>query len=304
MDKRTGIKIASKLALFGASVIWGSSFLVVKNTMDIMQPHTLLAFRFTIGCILLSIIFMKRLKNINKDYFIKGGIIGILLFIAYSLQTIGITDTTPGKNAFLTAVYCVIVPYLYWIIEKNKPDRFNILAAFLCLAGIGFVSLNKDFKIRFGDAFTLASGFFYAAHMVALSKLSKGKDPVLLTIVQFGYTAVISWAAALLFEDIPKSLGQNEVLELLYLAVFATAIALLLQTIGQKYTSPAPASIILSLEAVFGVLFSVIFYGEEVSLKLFFGFMLIFISIITSETKWAFLKGNANKNLEKFRKPT
>jgi len=304
MDKRTGIKIASKLALFGASVIWGSSFLVVKNTMDIMQPHTLLAFRFTIGSILLSIIFVKRLKNINKDYFIKGGIVGILLFIAYSLQTIGITDTTPGKNAFLTAVYCVIVPYLYWIIEKNKPDRFNILAAVLCLSGIGFVSLENDFKIRFGDAFTLLSGFFYAAHMVALSKLSKDKDPVLLTIVQFGYTAVISWAAALLFEDIPKSLGQNEVLDLLYLAVFATAIALLLQTIGQKYTNPAPASIILSLEAVFGVLFSVIFYGEVVSLKLLFGFILIFISIITSETKWAFLKGNTNKNLEKIRKPT
>lgn len=290
MDKRTGIKIASKLALFGASVIWGSSFLVVKNSMDSMQPHTLLALRFTIGSIILCAIFIKRLKYIDKDYIIKGGIIGILLFIAYSLQTIGITDTTPGKNAFLTAIYCVIVPFLYWIIERNRPDRYNIAAAILCLTGIGLVSLKSGFKIRFGDAFTLISGFFYAAHMVALSRLSKDKDPVLLTIVQFGYTAIISLIIAIFFEDIPGSWSYGTVLGIMYLAVFATAVALLLQTIGQKYTKPAPASIILSLEAVFGVIFSVIFYGEELSFKLVFGFILIFISIITSETKWSFLK--------------
>jgi len=294
MEKSKKVNIASKLALFGASVIWGSSFLVVKNSMDFMRPHTLLAFRFTIGSILLCLLFAKRLKKINKDYIIKGGIMGIFLFIAYSLQTIGITDTTPGKNAFLTAVYCVIVPYLYWIIEKIRPDRYNIMAAILCLTGIGLVSLDGEFKIRFGDAFTLISGFFYAAHMVVLSKLTQDKDPVLLTIVQFGYTAVISWVVALLTEDIPKSLSGSEICGLLYLAVFATAVALLLQTVGQKYTKPAPASIILSLEAVFGVIFSVIFYGEEVTPKLLLGFLLIFLSIITSETKWSFLKKRSN----------
>jgi len=294
MEKSKKVNIASKLALFGASVIWGSSFLVVKNSMDFMRPHTLLAFRFTIGSILLCLLFAKRLKKINKDYIIKGGIMGIFLFIAYSLQTIGITDTTPGKNAFLTAVYCVIVPYLYWIIEKIRPDRYNIMAAILCLTGIGLVSLDGEFKIRFGDAFTLISGFFYAAHMVVLSKLTQDKDPVLLTIVQFGYTAVISWVVALLTEDIPKSLSGSEICGLLYLAVFATAVALLLQTVGQKYTKPAPASIILSLEAVFGVIFSVIFYGEEVTPKLLLGFLLIFLSIITSETKWSFLKKGSN----------
>lgn len=294
MEKSKKVNIASKLALFGASVIWGSSFLVVKNSMDFMRPHTLLAFRFTIGSILLCLLFAKRLKKINKDYIIKGGIMGIFLFIAYSLQTIGITDTTPGKNAFLTAVYCVIVPYLYWIIEKIRPERYNIMAAILCLTGIGLVSLDGEFKIRFGDAFTLISGFFYAAHMVVLSKLTQDKDPVLLTIVQFGYTAVISWVVALLTEDIPKSLSGSEICGLLYLAVFATAVALLLQNVGQKYTKPAPASIILSLEAVFGVIFSVIFYGEEVTPKLLLGFLLIFLSIITSETKWSFLKKRSN----------
>lgn len=199
----------------------------------------------------------------------SGAVIGLLLFIAYSIQTIGIIDTTPGKNAFLTAVYCVIVPYLYWFVDRNKPDKFNIIAAVLCLSGIGLVSIDNGFRIQIGDAFSLASGFFYAAHMVAISRISKDKDPVLLTILQFGYAGIISWVFTILFEDIPKSFSPNAVFELLYLAVFATAIALLLQNIGQKYTKPAPAAIILSLEAVFGVIFSVIFYKEEITAKLF-----------------------------------
>lgn len=290
MYNQSKIHTASKLALFGASVIWGSSFLVVKSSMDSMQPHTLLAIRFTIASLLLSLIFHKKLKQLNKDYFVKGGIIGIFLFMAYSIQTIGIVGTTPGKNAFLTAVYCVIVPYMYWIVKKKKPDKYNIIAAILCLTGIGLVSINSEFKIQYGDAFSLISGFFYAAHMVSISKLAKDRDPVLLTIVQFGYTAIISWVVTLLFEDLPKTLSPNAIGELLYLAIFATALALLLQNIGQKHTKPAPAAIILSLEAVFGVIFSVIFFKEEISLKLFIGFLLIFIAILTSETKWSFLK--------------
>ncbi|TAH64367.1 MAG: EamA family transporter [Anaerolineaceae bacterium] len=290
MEKQTKIKTASKIALFGASIIWGSSFLVVKSSMDSMQPHTLLAIRFTIGSLLLCAIFYKRLKLLNKDYLISGGILGAFLFIAYSIQTIGIIGTTPGKNAFLTAIYCVIVPYLYWIVNKKKPDKYNIIAAILCLTGIGFVSLNSDLRIQYGDAFSLISGFFYAAHMVAISKLAKDRDPVLLTIVQFIYTAIISWVVTLLFEDLPKTFSPNAIGELLYLAIFATAIALLLQNIGQKYTKPAQASIILSLEAVFGVIFSVIFFKEEISPKLFIGFLFIFIAILTSETKWSFLK--------------
>jgi drug/metabolite transporter (DMT)-like permease len=292
MEKQTKMNIAAKIALFGASIIWGSSFLVVKSSMDSMQPHTLLALRFTIASIILSVVFYKRLKKINKDYLLRGGIIGVFLFIAYSIQTIGITDTTPGKNAFLTAVYCVIVPYLYWIVDKNKPDKYNIIAALLCLSGIGLVSINDGFKIQFGDAFSIICGFFYAAHMVAISRLSKDRDPVLLTIVQFGYTAVLSWIATIIFEDIPKSFSPGAVFEVLYLAVFATAIALLLQNIGQKYTKPAPAAIILSMEAVFGVIFSIIFFKEEITIKLFMGFLMIFIAIITSETKWSFLRKN------------
>lgn len=287
MDKH---KLGAKIALFGATLIWGSSFLIVKNSMDVMQPHMLLAFRFTIAGLLLCIIFRKRLSRLNKDYFIKGGILGTFLFLAYSLQTIGITDTTPGKNAFLTAIYCVIVPFLFWAVDKKKPDKYNIIAAFISIIGIGLVSLNGDLSIRMGDAFTLAGGVVYAAHIVAVAKFSGDRDPILLTILQFGYAAVYSWIIGLGFEELPTVWTAASISSLIYLAVFATAIALLCQNIGQKYTHPAPAAIIMSLESVFGVLFSVLFYHEIITPRLFWGFTLIFIAVLLSETKLGFLK--------------
>jgi drug/metabolite transporter (DMT)-like permease len=280
----------AKVALFGASLIWGSSFLVVKNSVDTITPHVLLLIRFSVGGLLLCLIFFHRLRELNCDYFIKGSLLGLLLFLGYSLQTIGITDTTPGKNAFLSAIYCVLVPFIYWAVDRKKPDSYNFLAALVGIIGIGFVSLNGDLTIRMGDAFTLAGGIFYAAHMVALAKLSRDKDPVLLTIMQFGYGSIFSLIIALLFEEAPAKLTTDTILGLAFLAVFATAGAILLQNIGQKYTSPTSASIILSLESVFGVLFSVLFYHEEITLRIFIGFALIFLAVIISETRLSFLK--------------
>lgn len=289
----------AKLALFGASLIWGSSFLVVKNSVETIDPNVLLFIRFSIGCLVLCLIFFKKLKNLNKEYFIKGGILGLFLFLGYSLQTIGITDTTPGKNAFLSAIYCVLVPYIYWAVDKKKPDSYNFIAAFIGITGIGFVSLNGDLSIRFGDALTLAGGIFYAIHMVGVSKFSKDKDPVLLTITQFGYAAIFSFIIAILFEEAPTQVTTDTIFALGFLAIFVTAGALLLQNIGQKYTSPTSASIIFSLEAVFGVLFSVIFYHEEITLRLFIGFLLIFLAVIISETKLNFIKRKSNQAISR-----
>jgi len=211
--------IMPKLALFCAAFIWGSSFFIMKNTVDVFTPFILLGFRFTIACILLSIIFWKKIKVINFDYIWKGAIIGLFLFLGFSTQTIGLTETTPGKNAFLTAIYCVIVPFLFWLVNKSKPDIYNYLAAIVCIAGIGMVSLTGDFTIGFGDTFTLVGGLLYAAHMVAVAKFCKGKDPIIITILQFGFAAIFSWIVGFSFEAFPTQWSIESVVGLLYLAV-------------------------------------------------------------------------------------
>lgn len=283
-------RILPKFALFSAALIWGSSFFIVKNTVDIFPTNFLLAIRFTIGCLLLCVLFPKKLTQLNRTCLWQGIVLGLLIFTAYCIQTIGLTDTTPGKNAFLTAAYCILVPFLYWITDKRRPDLYNFSAAFLCLAGIGLVSFDGSFSMRFGDAMTLISALFFAAHIVAGARFGGKSDPILLTILQFGTAAVCSWVLGFATETFPKEIPLNAALGLLYLAVFATTIALLLQNIGLKYADPTSGAILLSLESVFGVLFSMLFYQERLTLRLGAGFLLIFIAVILSETKLSFLR--------------
>lgn len=184
----------------------------------------------------------------------------------------------------------MIVPFLFWAVDRTRPTLSHFASALLCIAGIGLVSLTGSFSIERGDAITLVSGFLYAAHIVAVAKLGKGEDPVLLTLVQFGTAAILSTAVTLLFEPRPVSWTAQSLFGVLYLAVFATAAALLLQNIGQANTPPAAASILLSLEAVFGVLFSVLFYGEQLSFRMIAGFVLIFAAVLLCETDFASLR--------------
>ena len=189
----------SSLALFVAAIVWGGTFFIVKNTVDAFPPNLLLAWRFSIAFVLLGLVCFRCWKKFDLGYLWRGALMGALLFLAYCVQTIGIQFTTPGKNAFLTAIYCVIVPFLYWLTEKKAPDLYNISAALLCILGIGLISLTDDFSIGIGDALTLLGGVFYAVHMVVVAKASRGRDAILLTIQQFGTAAVCSWTSAALF---------------------------------------------------------------------------------------------------------
>lgn len=283
-------RILPKFALFSAAMIFGSSFFIVKNTVDVFPTNFLLAIRFTIGCLLLCALFPRKLRQMDRACLWQGTVLGLLIFAGYCIQTIGLTDTTPGKNAFLTASYCILVPFLHWVVDKRRPDLYNFSAAFLCLTGIGLVSFDGSFSMRFGDAMTLVSALFFAAHIVAGARFGGKSDPILLTIVQFGVAAVCAWILGFATETFPKEIPLNAVLGLLYLAVFATTLALLLQNVGLKYADPTSGAILLSLESVFGVLFSMIFYHEQLNFRLTAGFLLIFVAVILSETKLSFLR--------------
>lgn len=283
----------AKPLLFLAAFIWGTSFFIMKNTLDAVPPFWLLSFRFTTGAVLLGLVCGKRWRTrFTRDYLWRGGIFGLFLFFAYTAQTFGLTGTTPSKNAFLTATYCVLVPFLTWAAFRRRPDRYNLLAGLLCVTGVGLLSLSGDLSITWGDGLSLFSALFYGLHIVAVNKLSAGKDIYLLTTVQFASTALLSLLGGLLFQPFPGgALVQPGVfLPLAYLCVMATTVALLCQNVGQVWSEPSSASVILSLESVFGVLFSVLFYGDPVTPRLLLGFALIFVAVVCSETKFAFLR--------------
>ena len=280
----------AKMALFMATIIWGLAFIVVKNTVDIFPPLILVALRFTIAFAVLSLIYIKKLKNIDKKCFVSGVVIGTMLFIAYATQTFGAADTTPGKSAFITSIYCVIVPFLFWAIKKKNPGIYSFVAAVMCIIGTALVALRGDLTIGMGDFNTLLCSFFFACHIVATGILGADKDPVLITVLQFGTSAALAWICGLPFGGVPASAGVMPWMGVMFLGIFPTMIGFLLQTVGQKYTEPSAAALILSLESVFGILFSVIFGFDTVTFKLLCGFILIFAAIVVSETKLTFIK--------------
>ena len=282
--------ILAKLLLFSATIIWGSSFFIMKNAVEDVPVFYLLCFRFLTGAAVLLLLSVRKLRQLNAGYFFRGTVMGTLLFLAYVSQTFGIMDTTPGKNAFLTTVYCIIVPFLYWAVSRIRPDRYNIAASFICLAGIGLVAMDGSFSIRTGDLLTLLSGLFFAMHIVSVALFSRKYDIFLLTLIQFFSAAVLGGMLGLLFEDFPTQIPSGSLWSVIYLCLFATAAALLMQNIGQKYTPPSTAALILSLEAVFGVIFSLIFYHEKLTLRITIGFSLIFLAVIISETKLVFAR--------------
>lgn len=282
----------AKPMLLMAALIWGSSFFIMKGAVDVLPTFFLLAIRFTGGAVLLGACCWKKWRLFTADYLWRGALIGACLWAAYTIQTFGIQYTTPSNNAFLTAVYCVLVPFLYWAVMGQRPDRYNVLAAVLCVAGVGLVSISGGFTIAVGDLLTLVGAFFYAVHIVAVAKVSPGKDIYLLTVLQFAFAALYSWVGGLLFQTWPGGgiFSADLLIQLAYLTVMCTTVALLFQNVGQVWSDPASAAILLSLESVFGVVFSVIFYGDPVTPRLLAGFALIFVAVVCSETKFSFLR--------------
>ncbi|MBE6948978.1 MAG: DMT family transporter [Ruminococcaceae bacterium] len=282
--------LIGRLALLTTTLIWGTSFVVLKSTLDSVSTLYVLAFRFTGAAAIMALFSIKHLKEIDNEYLMDGLKTGICLFLAYVFQTYGLVYTTAGKNAFLTATYCVIVPFLNWIFTKQRPDRYNASAAVICIIGCGLVSLQDDFSVGIGDALTMVCGLFYALHIIALSNSTKSKSPVLISMLQFAVAGILSWVFAFLVEPFPTNIPADAAVSIVYLCVMCTAVCFFLQAVGQKYTPPTQVAIILTLESVFGATISAFVYNDPITFRLILGFVLIFAAVLISETKLSFLK--------------
>lgn len=279
-----------RLALLVTTLLWGTSFVILKLTLDSITPLWVLALRFGGAAAIILLVSLPKIKKIDRGY-IKGGILmGAFLAAGYTVQTYGLSFTTPGKNAFLTATYCILVPFLYWAIYKRRPDKYNIIAAIMGLTGMGFVCLQNNLSVNVGDILTICCGLFYALHIIVTARYVEDRDPLPLTFIQFAVAAVLCLVFALLFEPMPKSIPQNSWFAIAYLSIMCTGACFLLQTVGQKYTPPSAAALIMTLESVFGTLLSVILGRENLTAGIVTGFVLIFVAIVISETKLDFLK--------------
>ena len=267
------------------ALIWGSAFAVVKNTLDSFPPAAIIAMRYAIATLLTAVAFRKHLRGMTRGDVARGAMVGLLLAAAYIVQTIGLQFTTAGKNAFLTTVYVLLVPFGCRVLFGQRLRRANYLAAGLMLAGIGLLSLEGEIGgLNVGDALTVLCGALFAGHIIAVERCQRETDVYALIVLQFGFAALYALVYALLLErGRPLDFNAGSVGGLLYLASFSTTIAMSLQNIGQSMAPASHSAILLSLESVFGALFSCLLLGEPMTPKILAGFAVIFAALMVNE---------------------
>lgn len=278
-----------KALLVLATVIWGYSFVVMKHVVDVVPPALLLGVRFTLAGLLLLIILYKRVKkHFSWNMVACGAALALFDFSAFLTQTIGLQYTTPGINAFLTATYCVIVPFAWWVVAHKRPSICNVGAAVIAVIGIWLVAVTtsgETLTLGFGEGLTQICAVLFAIHIVLVSRFSKTRDVLVLTVFQFIFEGLFGLCVGAVFETPPVlCLITPEVVgQMAFLIIFASVVAFGIQNVSLAYVPPAQASLFLSLESVFGVIFSVLLYGEVVTARLLLGFTLIFAAILVNE---------------------
>ena len=285
--KNKKITIFPQLGILLATIIWGFSFVVVKDALDLIPPVYMTALRFSLAAIVLALVFHKKLKTINKKYLLSGAILGFFLSAATAIQTIALQTTDAGVCAFLTTAYVVWSPFMAWGLFKKRPNKQCLLAVVFAIFGIGLLSLNGGFKIGFGELLTLICGVGYALHIVFSDKFTETQDPILISVLQMVFAAIFGWIMAPIYDGglhLSGMIGNSQFwIAILYTGVLSTAVCFLLQIIAQKHLSVTTAAILLSMESVFGTIFSVIFLQEVLAPKKLAGFVLMFIAVIVSQ---------------------
>ena len=285
--KLIGILASGGLILTAA--IWGFAFVVVKDSVDTIPPVYMVSIRYTIAAVLLGFVLIPQFKKLNRYYWIHGAVTGLMLALGYITQTIGCKYTTAGKNAFLTTIYVILIPLISWPLNKKRPHFVVFLSAVMALVGIGLLALRNEGGVlgfNVGDILTLICGLFYALHIIFTAKFSQDKNPVILTWIQFIVAAVFSWSVSPLIDgsfSVALLKSSRVIFSMLYLGIFSSLVAFLLQNISLKYMESSLASLFLSLESVFGVVFSTIFLRERMTLVMIFGCVLIFAAITIAD---------------------
>ena len=309
-----------RLMLLTTAAVWGTSYTFSKHVLNAMPLQWMMVCRTVVGALLVGVIFLPRLRRVRlRNLLMPGFILAVTYWLAFTVQMRGLDYTAPGHNAFLTATYCVFVPFLMWGLTRRRPRLQHVVAAVVCLVGVGFVSLGGEvgagagvvgagagagagvgvagvasaaspalgsfLGVGVGDWVSLAGGMLFGVNITLTGWLSRKFDPIALTFVEFCMSTVMFLAAALLTEGgfDPSWMRPDVVGSLLYLAAGSTVIAQICESVGMRVVPAAQGSIIMCTESLFSFLFSMALTGERATVPALVGFAVIFASMVFSE---------------------
>lgn len=268
--------------LIAVTVIWGGGFVASDMALESLRPFQIMAIRFLLASVLMGTASIRELKGISPKELLAGILMGTALFVGFAFQIVGLQYTTPSKNAFLTALNVVMVPFIAFVIRKKKISIKSIAGAVMAIVGVGLLSLEKNLSLGIGDALTLVCAVGFAFQIFFTSEFVKKYRAVVLNFIQMLTAVILSAACLLLFQETEFHVTAKGWLSVLYLGVISTALCYLLQTASQKYVDETKAAIILSMESVFGTLFSILILHEQVTLRMVCGCVIILAAVIVS----------------------
>ncbi len=279
-------RVLSEIGLLFCGMIWGGSFVVTKGLMETLAPSWTLGLRFFFPALILALYLRKRLARVGARVFRISALSGILQFLGIITQMIGLTMTTAGNSAFITALYVVLVPFCLWIHTKKCPKWTVFLAGAVCVFGVGLLVLQPGASINAGDIWSLICAALFAANIALIAVcLTGGMDALAFCCLQFLFTAIPALLMGALLDPLPAAgaLGIDVLWGLLFLIFPCTIFAQIVNNVSLKYADPSHASLIMGTEAVFGALCGALFLGEAVSLRFIAGAVLVDGAIVLSE---------------------
>ena len=268
--------------LVTVTIIWGGGFVASDMALESLRPFQIMAIRFLMASVLMGAASIRELKGINFKELQAGILMGTALFVGFAFQIVGLQYTTPSKNAFLNALNVLMVQFISFILLRKKISRKSIAGAAMAIVGVGLLSLEKNMSLSMGDALTLVCAVGFAFQIFFTSEFVKKYRAVVLNFIQMLTAVLLSAACLFLFGETNFHVTPQGWLSVLYLGVVSTALCYLLQTASQKYVDETKSAIILSMESVFGTLFSILILHEQVTLRMVCGCIIILAAVIVS----------------------
>jgi drug/metabolite transporter (DMT)-like permease len=272
-------RTVADLALFGVTVIWGSTFVLVKNAVTNYPVFAFLFIRFLLAAAVLLPLAWAGRKGFRQRDLWAGALVGVFLFAGYALQTLGLTQTTAARAGFITGLCVVLVPVLAALIWRKMPPWQAWAGTALATAGLALLSLSSDLTMGRGDLLVLGAALALALHITSIGLLSPGSDPRLLTFLQIVMVALLSGLWVVRDGGLPP-VPPGVWAATIFTAVAATALARSVQTAAQRQTTPTRAALIFSAEPAFSALFSVLFAGEQLSARGWLGCAIILAGVV------------------------
>lgn len=280
----------ANLALLIVTLIWGSTFVIVKNTLEEVSPFVLISARFWAAAFALVLAYLIRRPAGKNTPVIRDGVLtGLVLASGFITQTIGLLTTEAGKTAFITGLNVVMVPVFSVFFLKKPPTLAAVLGVILATIGLGFLTLDKNLTFSPGNLWVLVCAVFFALHIIITDRISPRHEVVTFALIQMITVAVISLMFALVMERKTLILPQSALGPVLYLGVVATGLVYGLQTWAQRHTTPTHTALIFVLEPVFAAIFAVIFMRERLVGLEWLGGVLILLGMLVAEMRMFFV---------------